>query len=359
MQLLTAAEVSGDQLAGPVLAELAIRRPELTWTGFGGACMQRAPAFRPLGDVRDLSGAGLVELLPTLPRLLRGRARLARALRRRPRLAVFVDAPDLHLPLARRARRAGVRTVQLAAPQFWAWRPGRARFLAEHLDLVLCLFAFEARRLMRAGARAVHVGHPLADRLAAPGPPAPPRRSAGPVLAVLPGSRPSEVGRHLEPFVRAARGALAGRAGEIVVPWRLATPPPPLAGVRFDPRPGADVLAEADAALVAVGTATLEAAALGTPTIAAARLHPATFAVARRLLRTRWTALPNVLLGERAIPEHLQDLGGLRGDLRRLLDEPAEAAERADDVARRLRAELGPAGFAPRVADCLLPLLRD
>jgi lipid-A-disaccharide synthase len=357
LQLLTAGEVSGDGLAGPVLAELASRRPDVAWTGFGGAAMRRSSVFHPLGDVSELSGAGLIELLPALPRLLRGRACLVAALKRLPRLAVFVDAPDLHLPLARRARRAGVRAVQLAAPQFWAWRPGRARFLARHLDLVLCLFAFEARLLRRAGARAVHVGHPLADRLPTQAQRRP--RPARPVLAVLPGSRPSEVARHLEPFVDAARAALRGREGEIVVPWRLAAAPPQLPGVRFDRRAGFQVLIEADVALVAVGTATLEAAALGVPTVAAARLHPVTAAAARRLLRTPWTALPNILLGEGAIPEHLQDLGGLTGDLERLLHDPDEAAGRAAEIAHRLRPELGPAGFAPRVADCLLPLLRD
>ncbi len=352
VEILTAGEVSGDRLAGPVLAELARRRPELRWTGHGGPEMAAVSAFAPLGDVAELSGAGLVELLPALPRLLRGRARLAAALGRGPRLAVFVDAPDLHLPLARRAP-PQTRTAQLVCPQFWAWRPGRRRFLARHLDLVLCLFAFEARLLCRAGVRAVHVGHPLADR---PAPPTRPR-STPPVIAVLPGSRPAEVARHLEPFVAAARAALEGRGGEIVVPWRLPAAPPTAPGVRFERASGPDVLARADLALVAVGTATLEATALAVPTVAAARVHPATALVARRLLRTRWTALPNVLLEEEAIPEHVQDLSGVAADLRRLLDDPDGAAARARRVAARLRPELGPPGFAARVADCLLRLL--
>lgn len=355
MHLLTAGEVSGDGLAGPVLAELARRSPELRWTGFGGDRMRRVETFEPLGHVNQLSGAGLVELLPALPRLLRGRARLARALRRGPPVAVFVDAPDLHLPLARRAP-PGTRTVQLVSPQFWAWRPGRARLLARQLDLVLCLFAFEARRLRQAGARAVHVGHPLADRLVESGGwRGLPGRT---IVAVLPGSRPSEVSRHLEPFVAAARAALAGREGEIVVPWRLAGPAPVLPGVRFERRSGLEVLAEAQVALVAVGTAALEAAALGVPTVCAVRLHPATARVARRLLRTPWAALPNVLLGERAIPEHLQDLRGVEPDLRALLNDPVGSATRAADLAARLRPELGPPGFASRVADCLLPLIQ-
>jgi lipid-A-disaccharide synthase len=223
---------------------------------------------------------------------------------------------------------------------------------------VLCLFRFEVGTLRSEGVDAVWVGHPLAERVEGLRDRAVRRTSSAPCVAVLPGSRGSEVARHLPPFLAAARQALGGE-GEIVVPWRLAEAPPEQPGVRFDRRDGLDVLAEADAAIVAVGTAALESAALGVPTVAAVRLHPATAAVGRRLLRTSSVALPNVLLGERVIEEHVQELGGLAGGLRRLLDDLPGAATRAEAIARRLGDELGPPGFAARVADCLLPLLQD
>lgn len=353
--ILSAAEPSGDALAGPVLSELARRRPDLRWTGFGGASMRGVPTFDPLGDVADLSAAGLVEILPSLPRILRAGTRLRRAIGTGPPIAVFVDAPDLHLPLAREARAGGARTVQFVAPQVWAWRPGRARFLARHFDLVLCLFRFEVQGLLGSGVRAAWVGHPLADRLA--GPEVPRGAEGTPVLAVLPGSRPAEIARHLGPFVAAAHAALAGRGGEIVVPWRLAARPPALRGVRFETAAGIDVLRRADVALVAAGTASLEAAALGVPQLAAVRVHPASAAIARRLLRTRWVALPNVLLGDQVVPEHVQDLSGVARGLAAMLDDLPSARERAVDVAARLREVLGPPGFALRVADSLGPSL--
>jgi lipid-A-disaccharide synthase len=351
LHVLTAAEPSGEQLAAAVLTELERRHPDLTWTGYSGEAMRTRRSYRALGDASQLSGAGLVELIPRLPQLLAAKRKLEFAVDVAP-VSVFVDAPDLHLPLARRAREAGRLSVMLVAPQFWAWRSGRKDFLARHVDLTLCLFRFEVEAIRSVGGAAHWVGHPCFERL----PERTGRPDGPPRVAVLPGSRPNEVREHLEPFLAAAREAL-GPEGEIVVAWRLPDPPKKRPGVTFTMRPGAEVLAEADAALVAVGTATLEAAALGVPQVVGVRLHPLTAMITRRLVRTRYAALPNILLQERAVAEHWQDLGGMAADLRRLLADPEGSRQRAEEIATRLKPILGPPGFAERVVDHLDVLL--
>ena len=342
--VFTAAEPSGDRLAGPVLDALAEWVPAVSWVGHAGERMARCAALTALGDVRDLSGAGLVELIPRLPSILRGRRSLQGALAAAP-LAVFVDGPDLHLPLARAARARGATTICLVCPQFWAWRPGRRAAIGAAFDLVLCLFPFEVPALRSWGIAAHCVGHPAADE------PLEERPQQG-LIALLPGSRPAEVRRNLGPFVAAARAA-AGQGSRIVVPWRLRAEPPELDGVEFDRAEGAAVLRRCDVALVAAGTASLEAALLGVPVVVSASAHPLTAAVASRLLRSQHLALPNILLGREAVPEIHQDLsvGPLAGALQTQL-----AGSGAMALAQELRAQLG-SGFAGRAADRIAPLL--
>ena len=314
--------------------------------------MRARRVYRPLGDAAQLSGAGIIELLPRLPQLLEARRALRSAVDAAP-ISIFIDAPDLHLPLAKRAHEAGRRSVMLVAPQFWAWRPGRKDFVARHVDLTLCLFRFEVDAIRSVGGAAHWVGHPCSEGLR----PAAPNTDRPPRIAVFPGSRPSEVEAHLEPFLAAAREALGDREGEIVVAWRIPHPPKKREGVTFTMQPGTDVLADVDAAVIAAGTATLEAAAMGVPTVVGVKLHPVTAGIARRLLQTRYAALPNVLLKETAVPEHWQDLGGVAADLRRILHDRTAATQRASEIAARLAPILGPPGFAQRAAEALESLL--
>lgn len=352
--LVSAAEASGDLLGAPLVRELLRRRPALHVTGIAGPSL-RAAGVVPLGRVEDLGAAGFVELLPALPRVLHLRRRLQAALQQgRPRVAVLIDAPDLHLSLHGPARRAGVRAVQLVAPQFWAWRPGRARKLATVVDQVLCLFRWEVDALRAHGADARWVGHPILERLAATARPA--RDPSRLRLALLPGSRAAERGRCLPAFLEAARRLSGGEAVEVVLSAPVGTRAPE--GVLVDPRPGAEVLAGADVALVAAGTATLEAALLGVPTVCAASLHPISAAVARRFLVVDHVALPNIILGREAIAEVVQDLSpeALGAPLDLILADPEAARARAGAVAEELAERLGPPGFATRAADAVLEL---
>lgn len=355
--LLTAAELSGDAIAAALFEELVRRDPSRRWSGFSGPKLEDIGGFETLGSVETLSGAGLVELLPRLPTLLRGRRRLLAEIETDPDLAVFVDAPDLHLPLARRAKARGVRTVQLVVPQFWAWRPGRKEQLARDVQLSLCLFPFEVAPLRSLGAAAHWVGHPLVDAI--PQPVEAPEAGSELRIAVLPGSRPNEVKRNLPAALAALEPALGQTPRDIVVAWCLATPPPRIEGVRFSSEPGQDVLAAADLALVAFGTACLEAALLGVPTLSLGSAHPITARFVRPRLQTRWLALPNILVGRPALAEHLlpEDQDELASDLRALSEDLAAARSRALELSEELRGVLGHGGFAGRTADCIEALL--
>jgi lipid-A-disaccharide synthase len=361
--ILSAAEPSGDRIAAGILTKLRRHRPQLRWRGCAGDAMTAVPGagFEPLAAVSDLSASGLVEVLPRLPAVLRARRKLQATLRDGAALAVFVDAPDFHLPLAALAREQGIKVVLVVAPQWWAWRPGRLQQISRCADLVLCLFRFEVAPLRAAGVAAHFIGHPAAPLLQQQVAPRAPQQRGALRIAVLPGSRPSEVARYLRPFVAGLQQATAtgGLEAELIVPWRLPASPPPLPGVRFVREEGRAVLADADLALVAAGTATLEAAALGVPTVIAAAAHPITAAVARRLLRTDRLGLPNILLDGDVIRELHQDLRPARiaEAVAPILADPVAAHERAAGIRQRLVPVLGPPGFAARAAGEISQLL--
>lgn len=345
--LLSAAEPSGDALAGPLLDALLRERPHLAVAGVTGPDMRAAggAALSSLADVGALSAGGLVELLPQATTLLRTRRLLHRAVDGRPDGVVLVDAPDLHLPLLARAKGRGLPTVQVVAPQFWAWRPGRARKLARIADRVLCLFRFEVKRLEAAGTSATWVGHPLATLE----PPSVPERRRPRVL-LLPGSRRGERARSTAPMLAAA-SALGDV--DVVLSWMGAEPPP--TGVTLAQGDGREELADCDAALVAAGTATLEASLLGVPQVVVASAHPVTAALARPLIQTPWFALPNVLLGRAAVPEVVQDLDVPA--LTRALSAALSRREEARALAEEVRAALGGPGFADRAAAAVLEVI--
>ena len=310
---LVAGEASGDQLGAGLVRELKRLRPDLECEGVAGKAMTRAGCLA-LADSESLAVMGLVEPLREIPRLLRLRRELIRRWTTHPP-AVFVgiDAPDFNLGLELALKRAGIRTVQYVSPSVWAWRQGRLAKIARAVDKVLCLLPFEKAFYDRHGVAADFVGHPLADRLQ-PGPPDMGLRETlglptGSVVAVLPGSRSSEVARLGPVFAEACRRLLDGQAH--------------------------DAMRSADVVLLASGTAALEAALLGRPIVAAYRLAPLTYALARslRLVKVRHFTLPNLLTDAPLVPEFLQ--GGatpaaLADALQGLLQDP----ERRTDIAR-------------------------
>ena len=345
---IVAAEPSGDVLGAGLIRALRAARPDIEFEGIGGprmiaaGCVSRFPMDR-------LSVMGLVEVLRHLRELLAIRRALLDHWRgQRPDLYVGVDAPDFNLTLERRLRQLGVPTVHYVSPTVWAWRPGRVKTLRAAADLVLSIFPFEGDFLAAHGVRARYVGHPLADEIEPVADPAPVRARLGlppdgPVLAVLPGSRLSEIGAIGPPFVGAARLLAERYPGlRLVTPLVNAATRERFAALRAELAPdldwlfvdsaAQDALPAADVVLTASGTATLEALLVGRPMVVGYRVHALTYWTARllRLVRVRHIAMANLLAGEGLAPELVQGActaQNLAAAVAALLDAPWRRAE--------------------------------
>jgi lipid-A-disaccharide synthase len=317
---MVAGEASGDLLAALWLPALRARWPGLQAFGIGGPKMA-AQGFDAWWPSERLAVRGYAEVLRHYRGISAIRRELAaRLLRERPDVFIGVDAPDFNLGLERTLREAGVPTVHFVCPSIWAWRAGRARTIARSADLVLCLFPFEPPLLQRHGVRAAYVGHPLADAIPAQPPRLPARARLGldgdaPVLAVLPGSRRSEIEYIAPALLEAAARLLRERPGlRAVLPVAPGLRPllDPIAARWAHPSlqlvdgRSHEVLAACDVALVASGTATLEAALFKCPMVIAYRMHPLSWALMRRMALQPWVGLPNILCADFAVPELIQ-----------------------------------------------------
>ncbi len=320
---LIAGEASGDALGGPLIAALRRHHPRARFVGVGGPCMHEA-GFEAWHDIQELSVMGFLEVLKHLPRLLRLRHSLVSRLdAMQPDLVIGIDAPDFNLGLERILKRRGLRTVHYVSPSVWAWREKRAQSIGRSAERVLCLFPMEPPIYARHGVDARFVGHPLADRFPLVADRAGARTRLGlaqevPVLAVLPGSRISEVERLGQIFIEAARRVSDAMPGlRIVIPAAntrcralldamLLRPPP---GIRLLDGHAHDAMLAADVVLLASGTATLEAMLAKRPMVVAYRVAPLTYRFVRalNLIRTDTFALPNILAGTRLVPELMQD----------------------------------------------------
>ena len=351
---LVAGEASGDLLGAELIASLRERLPQVEFVGLAGGRM-RAAGCEVLGSSEELAVMGLVEPLRHLPRLLALRARLYRTfLERGIDLFVGIDSPAFNLGLARRLRRRGLPTAQYVSPQVWAWRRGRVKSIATAVDAVLCLLPFEPAAYAGEPVKAVFVGHPLARQI--------PLQSRRPqarallgldphatVVALLPGSREGEVRRLGGDFVAAAQALrrrvpgplqfLAPMASEHLAGLFTAQLHAANADIRLLRGQADEALAAADAALVASGTATLQALLHGTPMVVAYRLAPLTAFIARDLGLVKLThfSLPNLLAGEPLVPEFFQ--GEVQPEqLAAALHEALGNKDRREALAGRFRA---------------------
>lgn len=360
--LVVAGEASADRYAARALSALASRRP-VEAVGLGGEELEAA-GLSLLADLRRTSAMGTTELVPRLPAIAAAFARVAREIvRRPPDLALLVDLPDFNLPLARLCRARGVPVLAYVGPQVWAWRAGRLAAMARDVACTALVLPFEPPLYASAGASATFVGHPLLDD------PVPDRDGArrrlglgarDRVVAVLPGSRPAELAHHLPALAEVAR-----RLPGTEMLWPVA-PSLPMTGVAGDLGPmrpvrasAATVLAAADLALVATGTATLEACRAGVPSIFFHRASTTTWLAGRALVRVRHLALPNLLLERRAFPELWQSAvtgARLAREAERLAADPARIAAQRRDAAEVVR-RLGTPGAAARVATLAEELL--
>lgn len=368
-----AGEASGDLLGSRVLAALRARFPGLVVEGIGGPLME-AQGLRSMFPMERLSVMGLVEPLKRLPELLRIRREVYRHFAANPPdVFLGIDSPDFNLRLERRLRERGISTAHLVSPSVWAWRRGRIHSIKHAVDLMLCLFPFETGIYDQNGVPALFVGHPLADEVALQTDRALARQALGldpaaTVLALLPGSRAAEV-RLLAPlFLQAARllrqfdpalvlalpAASAARRTELeqlLAAYRDLE-------VTLVQGCSREVMAACDGALLASGTATLEAALLKRPMVVAYRMGVLSWLLLRALVKTPFAALPNILAGRAVVPELLQQAAtpaAMAAALRPLLaGEPAAARqlEAFESLHRELRQ-----GFGERAAEALSTLV--
>jgi len=322
---LVAGESSGDTLGADLIHALRRHSPDSEFFGIAGPKMQAA-GCKVWEPAESLAVMGLFEVLRHLPRLLRLRARIRTLfLAAKPDVFVGIDAPEFNLRLARDLRSAGIPTVQYVSPQVWAWRQSRARSIHESVDLVLCLLPFEKRFYDEHGMRAEFVGHPLADAI----PMTVDRSSARRVLnidanaqvvALLPGSRRGEVARLAEDFAATARWLAAQRPQlRFIAPMASATSREIFSQALARHAPGLDVqlidrqsqiaLIAADVALVASGTASLEAALCKRPMVVVYRFGTMTAWILRRLnlVKAKFFAQPNLLADRRVVGEYFQE----------------------------------------------------
>lgn len=346
--LISAAEPSGDRLAAELVGALREHGP-VTASGIAGPAM-RAAGVRAVAPMEDVAVMGLVEVLGKLGPIRRARAAMRHAIQGSgARALVVIDAPDLHLPLAQAARDEGIPAIGYVSPQVWAWRADRIPHIAQGLDALLCLFAFEpplyAQAAARAGCDVRFVGHPVRDRVS----PAPVEHP--PRIALLPGSRAQELRRHVPIFVDVAQRLRATHPDwrfTLIAPEHARLPAlPPWIAVEH----GIAAAAGCRAALTKSGTVTLELACLGVPMVVAHRVHPLTYAVGKRVVTgVSHIALPNVLGGREVVPEVVQAL------------DPADLARRVEALPAHQPVDLsalGPPGASARAAGALLDVLSE
>lgn len=372
---MVAGEASGDLLGSRVLEVLRQRLPHAVFCGIGGPRMVAA-GFDSWFPQEALAVRGFVEVLRHLPEVLGVRRALAKRLAADPpQLYVGIDAPEFNLGLERRLKRSGVVTVHLVSPQVWAWRPGRVETLRAAVSRVLVLFPFEEAIYRAAGVPVTYVGHPLADEV-----PESIDREAmrvelrlpalAPVVAILPGSRQSEIAMMAAPFIETAK-LIARRVPEVRFLVPLVTRETRALFEEEVYRREArdlsmtllfghaqDALGACDVALAASGTVTLEAALTHRAMVIAYRVTPLSFAIASRLVRVRHIGLPNILCGESVVPEFLQDDATpenlAQAVVNLLNDGPVRrAVERRFEL---LHHELR-CNAAERAADALVPLI--
>jgi lipid-A-disaccharide synthase len=320
---LVAGETSGDQLGAALIEKLKLHYPHARFVGIGGENM-RAAGMECWWDCSELALFGLFEVVAHLPRLLNLRRKLDhRLLSVHPDVFIGIDAPDFNLGLEIKLRTRGIRTIHYVSPTVWAWRPRRVKKIARAANLVLCLFPFEPAFYADHGVKAEYVGHPMADQIEAHPSAATARIELGvdvsaDTLALLPGSRMSEVNRLSAPMLEAARilrqsnpdlqlvVALAN--SKVAAAFALQLEQSGIMGVQLITGRPRSVIAAADVVLCASGTATLETMLINRPMVMAYRLAPATYHLAKnlRLIKRQFFALPNILAGESLIPELIQ-----------------------------------------------------
>ncbi|HXS79756.1 MAG TPA: lipid-A-disaccharide synthase [Gammaproteobacteria bacterium] len=327
---LVAGEASGDTLGAGLIEELRKLAPDAEFVGMAGPKMIAA-GCEPWYRSDEIAVMGFFEVLPHLRRILALRRELvARIERERVDAFIGIDAQDFNKPAEARLKRAGIKTVQYVSPQVWAWRQSRVATIRDAVDLVLCVLPFEPKFYAAHGVNAKFVGHPLADAIPLEIDKAAARARLRlpldkPVLAVLPGSRRSEVSRLSAPFMATAAWlesrvpdltvAVAIASDSIAELFHEATFGLDVSRAKLIPQRAREIMAAADVVLTASGTASLEALLTKRPMVVAYKMVPLTYWLLRRLgvSKLPYFSLPNLLAGRALVPEFVQ--GQVRPDV--------------------------------------------
>ncbi|KJH76186.1 lipid-A-disaccharide synthase [Pseudomonas gregormendelii] len=365
---LVAGEASGDILGAGLMRALKVQHPAVEFIGVGGPLME-AEGLVSYFPMERLSVMGLVEVLGRLRELLARRKKLVGDLiAEKPDVFIGIDAPDFNLNIELKLRQAGIKTVHYVSPSVWAWRQKRVLKIREGCDLMLTLFPFEAKFYEEKGVPVRFVGHSLADAIPLEADRAAARAELGlpdgPLVALMPGSRGGEVGRLGELFLDTAQRLRAMRPGVRFVmpcasPQRRAQLEAMLAG-RDLPLTLLDgqshlALAACNAVLIASGTATLEALLYKRPMVVAYRLAPLTFWILKRMVKSPYVSLPNLLAQRLLVPELLQDdatVEALAQTLSPLIEGGEEQTRGFDEIHRTLRLDA-----SNQAADAVLKLI--
>jgi lipid-A-disaccharide synthase len=310
--------VQAERISAPTLAgggaRATLAAPSLQFFGAGGERM-RAAGCDIVVDAKDLAVVGITEILSHLPKIYGLFGKLVRAAdERQPRLAIVIDSPAFNWRVARQMRKRGIPVVYYVCPQFWAWRQGRVKLLRKYINKALVIFPFEENFYRARGVDTAFVGHPLADV------PAPEISrfqysaqqsldSAKPWITLMPGSRRKEVRMNLPTILDAA--ARLGQAYEFVLPVARTLEPSFLKelignrDIHLVPE-ALPALHHSRAAIVASGTATVEAALMATPFVMVYRVSPLTYALGKSRVKVAHYAMVNLIAGEGIVPELVQ-----------------------------------------------------
>ncbi len=371
--MIVAGEASGDKHGAKLVSALRALRPDLRFDFFGaGGDEMRQAGVETLVDAREVAIMGALEVARALPKFLRVFYRLSRAAKkRRPQLVILIDWPEFNLRLAKRLNRDGHRVVYYISPQIWAWRSYRARAVKRYVERMLVILPFEKDYYERAGVEVDYVGHPLLDSVRVTAPRGEFRARHGldqlnPVVALLPGSRHSELKHILPPMVEAAK--LLSRSHpdfQFILPLARTFDASDVSSqigstrLRVVERDTYNALAASDLAVVASGTATLETAIIGSPLIIVYRASQLNWRIFRPLINTPFVGMPNLIAGKEIAPELLQD--DLNGEsLARMIVEflsDLDRLKRARDDLAEVRKKLGEANASERAASKILDLL--
>ncbi len=373
--LISAGEASSDMYAARLVVALR-ERTGAKFFGMGGPRMAEA-GVELLADYHEVAVVGITEVLHKIPSVFRMQRKLAReAVRRKVSLAILVDSPGTHLGIARSLKNHGIPVGYFIGPQVWAWRSGRIRIVKRRVKRMVVIFPFEEKIYRDAGVPVDFVGHPLADTVR----PSMTRAEFvarhgltvdRTIVALLPGSRSGEIARNF-PIILEACERLTLEMGKDSAPQFVHAAAPGLATAVSPPAGESsgvivkrvegetyDVLAAADCAIVASGTATIEAALLGTPMVVVYRVAPVTAFILRRLVHTQFFSMVNLVAGRRVVPELMQDdftAAAVASEVSRLL-ESREAREEMKAGLAEVRTSLGSGGAIERAADVFTRML--